>query len=448
MSQIWHTSTNTATGFILNVVARKSDEMLEPYERKRSRTVLRRERGSNSSDLVDFKYENIQYAMTATEVALFDVTVGRELSNWMGTLTHQNQPLSMFLERPDLGIDPWEMSTTGRQSNINILNYLGVGIVSFTPEEPMEPPPDIGDYVYRTDTDVITAAYVLNTGAHDITPDDKSYISFEILDTTYSTQYVCPTKSGQLVWVKWHTPSTPQTIEITVSDGTTIAAVIEAVPDLEPPDPDFHDVKPSGFTPAEVPSWGEVTEVTWSEWIPEWHPPTYVGLILIPGYWSFEKGDYLANLTVSCNLTPDSRVKTEVLMGADQYEMKSGYGVNAVCSVNVVGGDGVANADVTPVQNVLALFPEFGYQQYNRLLQTAHADYYRGDWEFKPNRYSYYSNPTHFTPLWYPDQTDYEVPLVIFDAWTPAGMLYASVSDSVQIDGSAFDDWYIRILED
>lgn len=54
---------NTATDFILNVVARKSDEMLEPYERKRSRTVLRRERGSNSSDLVD--YSNIEQAIEA-----------------------------------------------------------------------------------------------------------------------------------------------------------------------------------------------------------------------------------------------------------------------------------------------------------------------------------------------------------------------------------------------
>ena len=34
--------------------ARKSDEMLEPYEWKRSRTVLRRERASNRPDLADY----------------------------------------------------------------------------------------------------------------------------------------------------------------------------------------------------------------------------------------------------------------------------------------------------------------------------------------------------------------------------------------------------------
>ena len=47
-------SIKAVTKSILNVVARKSDEMLEPYDGKLSRTVLRRERGSNPSDLVDY----------------------------------------------------------------------------------------------------------------------------------------------------------------------------------------------------------------------------------------------------------------------------------------------------------------------------------------------------------------------------------------------------------
>ena len=43
----------TANESILRA-ARKSDEMLEPYEWKRSRTVLRRERASNRPDLADY----------------------------------------------------------------------------------------------------------------------------------------------------------------------------------------------------------------------------------------------------------------------------------------------------------------------------------------------------------------------------------------------------------
>ena len=46
--------TPTANEFILRA-ARKSDEMLEPYEWKRSRTVLRRERASNRPDLADYE---------------------------------------------------------------------------------------------------------------------------------------------------------------------------------------------------------------------------------------------------------------------------------------------------------------------------------------------------------------------------------------------------------
>ncbi len=45
------------TSIVKNIIlsaARKSDEMLEPYDGKLSRTVLRRERGSNPSDLVSY----------------------------------------------------------------------------------------------------------------------------------------------------------------------------------------------------------------------------------------------------------------------------------------------------------------------------------------------------------------------------------------------------------
>ena len=47
-------STNTVTNSTLSA-ARKRDEMLEPYEWKRSRTVLRREGASNRHDLVDYR---------------------------------------------------------------------------------------------------------------------------------------------------------------------------------------------------------------------------------------------------------------------------------------------------------------------------------------------------------------------------------------------------------
>lgn len=53
-------SIKAVNSFILRA-ARKSDEMLEPYDGKLSRTVLRRESGSNLADLVDYYYRFITH---------------------------------------------------------------------------------------------------------------------------------------------------------------------------------------------------------------------------------------------------------------------------------------------------------------------------------------------------------------------------------------------------
>ena len=57
---IWHTSTNTVDTLLCNAAC-KRDEMLEPYDGKLSRTVLRRESGSNSADLVSGDRVNVRY---------------------------------------------------------------------------------------------------------------------------------------------------------------------------------------------------------------------------------------------------------------------------------------------------------------------------------------------------------------------------------------------------
>lgn len=44
----------TVSDYLLRA-ARKSDEMLEPYEGKLSRTVLREEGGSNTTNLLDYR---------------------------------------------------------------------------------------------------------------------------------------------------------------------------------------------------------------------------------------------------------------------------------------------------------------------------------------------------------------------------------------------------------
>lgn len=404
-----------------------------------------------------FKYNGVQYAMSATEAALFDVKVSGDLKYQMGRMTHQNLPLSMFLERSDLGIAAWAGAASGKQTNIDILRQLGVGIVSFSPEE-IELPPPSGDYIYRTDTDVITAVQVPNLredrwgDSLDCTPSSPGTATFTINGVTYNKRMICPAGGEQNVWVKWHTPSTPGDISITVKppgarysdDYIHLTASIVDLEEKTPPNAEYdgpgqgpgitHTQYRPDFRLTDPPRWGSQTSASWYQWVARWESD---GMF---GWWEFSVATYTASLNVDFKLIPDVKVPTEELRGSE-YTMKSGYGVDAICNVRVYGP---SEDDVTPVQNVLAVFPEFDYQTYNRLLVPNRPGQYSSTWGFKSNPYSYSGEPVHFTPVWYPD-IKYPVQVAVFDVWTPGGMLYATVSDHINISGSMYDDWYIRV---
>jgi hypothetical protein len=61
---------------------------------------------------------------------------------------------------------------------------------------------------------------------------------------------------------------------------------------------------------------------------------------------------------------------------------------------------------------------------------------------FKVNDFSTRDRKVHFSPVWFPDRTEYRIYTQVWDTWTPDGMLSVNVSDYVSIDGSLFDDWY------
>lgn len=86
-----------------------------------------------------YTFDSQKYAMTATEAALFDRAINGLLLRTMGNATHQQLPLSLYLEKSDLGFSKWSGAKTGIQNDTNIINYLGMGIVSFIPEEDPEP---------------------------------------------------------------------------------------------------------------------------------------------------------------------------------------------------------------------------------------------------------------------------------------------------------------------
>lgn len=389
-------------------------------------------------------FNGIRTAMTATEAALYNMQTGGEMINKMGPLSHKNLPLAMFLEKDDLGYTAWTGSKNSYMTDSDIIQYLGVGIVSFKePEEEVEVA--ASDYEYRVDTDVYTSITVTG-GEH--TPDNPVTVRFYIKNKVYTVgNIVYPKGASQLVWCKWHTPNTEQTvnIKVTVTGGasaskTNITANIVELNKNPPPDPTADDRNDS-FRAVSVPNREQRTSAAWSVWSAYWQPKwvwqsrwrwtgkRWVdrGRWVDKGEWKFRSNSYSVSMSANMQITCDEKNPTNV-----GRTMKSGYGINETVTASISG-----NGQHTELQNAVAYFPEFYYKTYWRLLE-----YTNGALEFRKNKYSTYNNRTHFTPLWYPDG-NYKVYTWAIDCWTPAGMLSANLTDSLTIKGNVFDDWHI-----
>ncbi len=403
-----------------------------------------------------FTFKGVKWAMTATEAAMYDAQVEGQLRAWMKSLTHQNLPLSMFLEKSDteLHLDKWTGAKSGKQNNANIIRYLGMGIVTFKAAPPVIP--GEYDYEFHTDTDVIVSFPI--SSPTEINPDNSAYVTLSIGGKTYSKAFICPAGGTQLIWIRWHTPSEPQQLTATATGAGNPVTLNINVVELEeniPPDPTYYD-RNNGFTLPEVPDYGSNVSTTWGEWYARWvqehgihytaegFPYLCSGYCKEHGYWYFYYVSYEASLTIhDSSLNPDQRCKTAYRMGNGQTTMKSGYAVEISVDPMVQYGSGVSSYDVTSIQNAVATFPEFGYQEYNRLLEK--VDVRR--WAFKQNPFSYYANRIHYTPLWYPDDMAYTVPVRVLDAWTPGGQLYTTVDKSLYIFDDAINDWYIHVVK-
>lgn len=429
-----------------------------------------------------FTHGGRNYAMTATEAALYNQMSGGALRSRMPSLTHQNLPLSIFLEVPDLGYPAWTGTTTGKVSDTDILSALGIGIVSYreTPEEPPEDEPEdepedqpdvevqAPDYTYRMDTDVITS--ITLSSSREVNPDAPASVTFHIDGNSYTVDnIVIPAGGTQIVWAKWHTPSEPTTLNIEISvrgastAKTTLVAQIVSLEENLPPDPLATDTNPR-FTLPSLPSNPQKTTATWSvwsaywqpkwEWIPKWEfkftdhnmycpegctesHGTWVdnGEWVDNGNYVFTSTSYSASLNASMEIHPDDIVPT-----ASGDTMKSGYGVKESAVAHLSTNAPVSH--YAPAQTAISYFPEFSYGTYWRLLTCSGGN--TAEFTFKPNEYSVYGRSVHFTPVWYPDGVEYRIYTYVIDAWTPAGMLSANVSDCIQIQGSLFDDWYTR----
>ena len=411
-----------------------------------------------------FKHNSVQYAMTAHEAAMFDNQTSGGLRSTMASLSHKNLPLSMFLEYSDLGLPAYSGATNQSVSNDTIIAYLGMGIVRFKPDLPVVPSTDY-EYEYRCDTDVITPITLYASG--EINPDNPASVTFYINGGSYAVNnIVIPENESQLVWVKWHTPSTPQDITIMVSatrGGLSQATIKVRVQNLEisdPPDPQATDTKGS-WSAAGIPSRTVKTSASWSVWSALWHPfwvwipvwdwcdHSYTdsegnsvsdGHWVDNGYWEdqgwydFTRNNYSASFSASMNLAPDDKVPT-----ASGMTMKSGYGVKNTATATV--NTSAPLSHYSYAQSAISYFPEFRYETYWRILDRLISGK-TASFEFANNKYSTYNRRAHFSPIWFPDGR-FTVNTHIFDVWTPDGMLSVNISDYVNISGNLYADWHI-----
>ena len=122
--------------------------------------------------------------------------------------------------------------------------------------------------------------------------------------------------------MKWHTPSEPQDITITVRTNrgtlsqTTIKAKVVDLSGNDPPDPKATDTAGS-WRPSGVPSREEKSYAAWSVWWAQWHPYWVWhstgdddGYWVDEGWYDFFRDNYSASMTATTRIEPDEKDPT------------------------------------------------------------------------------------------------------------------------------------------
>ena len=167
-----------------------------------------------------FRYRGQNYAMTATEAAIYDKFIinnvglgtGTSLKALLGPLTHSNLPRSAFLEYKDLGVPVYSPAESDYWDSYNyntdscIIRCMGIGIVGTTDnnEEILEPLEAISEY--HTNTTVYTAVTFYNDT-------DTPYFGFR-----FDSQEDQPISS---VWNETGKTTYLSTFDVYYSDGNT-----------------------------------------------------------------------------------------------------------------------------------------------------------------------------------------------------------------------------------
>ena len=290
---------------------------------------------------------------------------------------------------------------------------------------------------YRTNTDVLLSCGV--TALSPIHPGSTASVSFKVTApdgsvTTQTTTDIClPAGATQRAYIQYHMPAEPGAlkVEITTSDNlltdtVQINGTVVELKENTPPDPKANDRNDSFVVPV-TPSFADETQHTWVTYTCDDST----------GEWVYTEHEHHEVLRAVLSAQPDEHVPT-----AEGKDMKSGYGINLTVTARAAQNDGV----LMP-QTVVAYFPEFRYKDYWRLLEPISGGAATtAGYQLKENPWSQANARVHFTPLWYPDGP-YKVYVTVRDMWTPVGELKQATTDTITINGSVHDDWYVAKAE-
>lgn len=414
-------------------------------------------------------------AFTATEYAMvqaagvYDFFFSNAQAQFIAGMTHINLPNSIVLEHDWLGFMAYAptnpVGSNKYWSNERIMQGGGWGMRFLEPNEAADPLLVNKDdqSKFRVNTDVILSFRIASLG--EINPTNTVSVNFFVDGESVGSMggIVMPPGGSQLAWIKWHTPNTPRTVNITasISGGGDQAYFVDessqtvSIVDMNqniPPDPVAKDPltgkavqKPKSYKiPNALPVRAEKVASTWGEYW-AWWQSVWVwvsdgeggGSWEDHGYWVFEWDSYSATLSIQkYQIVPDQKVPTakEVY---HKWQMGSGYGLNNNVETLITTSGNPSSSSYTGTQTAVTYFPEFNYLSFWRLLEKT-----QNGFELRTNKYSTYNRRVHFTPLWYPDG-EYTTHTEIYDMWTPEGMLFRVESDSINIQGSVFDDWTV-----
>lgn len=258
--------------------------------------------------------------------------------------------------------------------------------------------------------------------------------------------------------------------ELTIRDSET---------QINPSNPKYSDSMPAGFTPktvdeAEASLPPTSNTASWSYWkltdivedgVDEAGEPRYVPQFdWITESLSLEMGEQYYPCTYG-NLPGAEYVYHN---GRNLLKIRSGYGFGVKLEMNNSGTSGsLTNRKIyvndTELDDKLLArqfysdlslddmsgsvkLPEFEYG--STMVELVNLG---GTVVMKKNPFSKYYDTSdysksdysrvHFTPVWYPDG-EYNI-LIQTSLWTPRGKLYGHCFNTILIDGSVYDDWYV-----